>query len=156
MFSGFGPFSILISKIKSCVKVISIDKNPYAIKLLKYNKLINNVYNLEILNIDSNEIKNLYKNYADNIIMNLPYDSKNFIESALISCKKNGLIHYYSMEYYKKLNSKNVNILFFETIKFIKSKALKLNKKIEIENKFIIRSCSAHNYNIRIDIKVLN
>lgn len=35
MFSGFGPFSILISKIKSSVKVISIDKNPNAIKLLK-------------------------------------------------------------------------------------------------------------------------
>lgn len=103
--------------------------------------------------MDAKNIKNIYKNYADHIIMNLPYTSNEFIESALTSCKTNGIIHYYSMEIDNETNNL---CLFNNSINIIKNEAKKLNKKINIKEKLIIRSCGPRKYNIRIDIKVVS
>ena len=43
LFTGVGPFAILIAKTHKNVKIVAIDINPHAIKLLKRNIKVNKV-----------------------------------------------------------------------------------------------------------------
>ena len=97
MFGGIGMFSILIAKTKKCT-VYNIDINPEATKLcnknIEINKLVGNVISIEG---DSSEIKNHnIENKSDRTLMLLPEQSDKFLDSAILTTKNNGVIHYYS------------------------------------------------------------
>ena len=97
MFGGVGMFSILAAKKKHCI-VYNIDINPTASKLceenIKLNKLKGDVISL---NGDSIKIINeQLQNKADRVLMLLPERSDEFLDTAILSLKKNGFIHYYS------------------------------------------------------------
>ena len=97
MFGGVGMFSILAAKKTRCI-VYNIDINPTASKLceenIKLNKLKGDVISL---NGDSSVIINeQLQNKADRVLMLLPERSDEFLDTAISSLKKNGLIHYYS------------------------------------------------------------
>ena len=97
MFGGIGMFSILAAKQKPCT-IYNLDINPNASKLceenIRLNKLKGNVISL---NGDSAEIiKNELQNYADRVLMLLPERSDEFLDSAILSLKSNGILHYYS------------------------------------------------------------
>ena len=97
MFGGIGMFSILAAKKKSCT-VYNIDINPVASKLcdenIRLNKLKGNVISL---NGDAVEIINQkLQNSADRVLMLLPERSDEFLDSAIMSLKTNGILHYYS------------------------------------------------------------
>jgi tRNA (guanine37-N1)-methyltransferase len=97
MFGGVGMFSILAAKKKQCI-VYNIDINPTASKLceenIKLNKLKGDVISL---NGDSIKIINeQLQNKADRVLMLLPERSDEFLDTAILSLKKNGFIHYYS------------------------------------------------------------
>ena len=97
MFGGIGMFSILAAKKKSCT-VYNLDINPNASKLceenIRLNKLKGNVISL---NGDSTEIiNNELQNCADRVLMLLPERSDEFLDSAILSLKTNGTLHYYS------------------------------------------------------------
>ena len=97
MFGGVGMFSILAAKKKRCT-VYNIDINPIASKLceenIKLNKLKGEVISL---NGDSTEIvqKQLLEK-SDRVLMLLPERSDEFLDIAISSLKKTGIIHYYS------------------------------------------------------------
>ena len=97
MFGGIGMFSILAAKQTPCT-IYNLDINPNASKLceenIRLNKLKGNVISL---NGDSAEIiKNELQNYADRVLMLLPERSDEFLDSAILSLKSNGILHYYS------------------------------------------------------------
>ena len=97
MFGGVGMFSLLAAKKKSCT-VYNIDINPVASKLceenIKLNKLKGNVISL---NGDATEIiKKQLQDKADRVLMLLPERSDEFLDIAISSLRKNGVIHYYS------------------------------------------------------------
>jgi tRNA (guanine37-N1)-methyltransferase len=96
MFCGVGPFSIMIAKFATPVRVYAIDINPEAIRFLNRNIVRNRVDRIVSILGDAKEIlKSLDE--ADRIIMNLPLSSFRFFDSALSVIKDGGIIHYYEI-----------------------------------------------------------
>ena len=97
MFGGVGMFSLLAAKDTSCT-VYNIDINPIAAELCKENILINKLKGEVIsLNGDATQVINeKLSGKADRILMLLPERSDEFLDSALVGLKDNGIIHYYS------------------------------------------------------------
>ena len=98
LFAGVGPFSILIAKKNSKVKVYAVDINPEAVELLKVNARINKVENriFPILGNARQITATTLKDSADRIIMNLPETAIEFVDAACQAIKPNGgIIHFY-------------------------------------------------------------
>jgi tRNA (guanine37-N1)-methyltransferase len=96
MFSGIGPFSIMVAKFANPGRVYAIDINPEAIRFLNKNVARNRIEKVVSILGDAKEIlKSLER--ADRIIMNLPLSSFQFFETALSSIKEDGIIHYYEV-----------------------------------------------------------
>jgi len=97
MFGGVGIFSIIAAKMKRCT-VFNIDINPLAANLCKkniaINKLVGNV--ISIQGDASQVINNQLENKSDRTLMLLPEKSDEFLDSAILSTKSGGVIHYYS------------------------------------------------------------
>jgi len=100
MFAGVGPFSILIAK-KSGAKVHSIDINPDAIKYLRINCGLNKVERLvsPILGNAREVVSEEFKGAADRVIMNLPYESLEYVDVACLTLRsQGGKVHFYRSE----------------------------------------------------------
>ncbi len=97
MFAGIGMFSIIAAKKKKCT-VYNIDINPDATRLCEKNIVLNKlVGNIISIHGDATEvIRNQLENKSDRTLMLLPEKSDEFLDSAILSTKSNGVIHYYS------------------------------------------------------------
>jgi len=97
MFGGVGIFSIIAAKLKKCT-VFNIDINPFATKLCKKNIAINRlVGNVISIHGDASQVINSQlENKSDRTLMLLPEKSDEFLDSAILSTKSGGIIHYYS------------------------------------------------------------
>lgn len=99
MFSGVGPYPLLIAKQSEAKKVVGIEKNPlaheYAVKNLKLNKKLKNVHFMEG---DAAELPVLIGERFDRIVMPLPTMGDRFLSVALeMLQEEGGWIHYYEM-----------------------------------------------------------
>ena len=147
MFGGVGMFSLLAARKKSCT-VYNIDINPVASKLceenIKLNKLKGNVISL---NGDATKIiKEQLQDKADRVLMLLPERSDEFLDTAISSLKKNGIIHYYShihaekKQYAPKLSEEHF---------------LNVNKiQAEILDSRVVRPVGPRFYQTVVDIKI--
>ena len=97
MFAGIGMFSIIAAKKKKCT-VYNIDINPDATRLCEKNIVLNKlVGNIISIHGDASEvIRNQLENKSDRTLMLLPEKSDEFLDSAILATKSNGVIHYYS------------------------------------------------------------
>ena len=87
MFAGVGPYSILLAKSKKPSKVIAIDKNPDAVHYLKENITLNSAKNIEAIEGDAREEAKKFAGTADHVIMNLPHNAHEFLDSAVLLTK---------------------------------------------------------------------
>ncbi len=96
LFSGIGPFSILIAKNHSC-RIVAVDHNPRAIELLgeniKRNRLMGTI---EVSVADAGD-EILKHSMADRIIMNLPHGAFPFVSAAMGALKPGGTINFYEV-----------------------------------------------------------
>jgi len=97
MFGGIGMFSIIAAKKKKCT-VYNIDINPDAVNFCQKNIVINKLAgNIISIHGDASDvIKNQLENKSDRTLMLLPEKSDEFLSSAILASKNNGVIHYYS------------------------------------------------------------
>ena len=97
MFAGIGMFSIIAAKKKKCT-VYNIDINPDATRLCEKNIALNKLAgNIISIHGDATEvIRNQLENKSDRTLMLLPEKSDEFLDSAILATKSNGVIHYYS------------------------------------------------------------
>jgi len=97
MFGGVGMFSIIAAKRKKCT-VYNIDINPIAAKLceknIKLNKLVGKV--VSIHGDAAKIIEEQFHDQGGRVLMLLPERSDEFLNSAILATKSNGIIHYYS------------------------------------------------------------
>ncbi len=94
MFAGVGPYSILIAK--KAKKVVSVDINREAIKLLEKNIVANKINNIEPICGDALKVVPKIKSSFDRIIMNFPLDSYRFLKAAVDVAAKDAVIHLYT------------------------------------------------------------
>jgi tRNA (guanine37-N1)-methyltransferase len=99
MFSGVGPFSILIAKRHRNVRVYAIDVNPDAVHYLKTNITANSVEKkiVPILGDARQVVEEMLKGVADRVIMNLPENALEYVDVACEAVKaEGGIMHYYA------------------------------------------------------------
>lgn len=147
MFAGVGPYSILIAKSAKPAQVIANDKNKAAVELLNENILLNKVSNVTALNEDAAVLSENYAGAGDHVIMNLPHNACDFLDTAVTICKPGGIIHYYAMT--------SDDDLFDGSIELIRTAAEKQGRDIEVVEKRNVRSYAPHQYNICLDVRIL-
>ncbi|WP_338097482.1 class I SAM-dependent methyltransferase family protein [Methanolapillus ohkumae] len=147
MFAGVGPYSILIAKNKKSATVVSNDKNEAAVELLAENMKLNKVTNIIPLNLDALDLEKEYAGCGDHILMNLPHNACDFLDTAVALAKPGGILHYYAMT--------EEDDLFDGEIKKIRAAAKKQNREIQVIEKKTVRSYAPHQYNICLDVRIL-
>jgi len=147
MFGGVGMFSILAAKISKCT-VYNIDINPNASLLCEKNVELNKLKgNIISLNGDATEIiQNKLQNLADRVLMLLPERSDEFLETAILATKNNGIIHYYSHIHADKKQ---------DATKFSEKHYLNISKvKSKILNSRIVRPVGPRFYQTVVDVQI--
>jgi len=147
MFGGVGMFSLLAARKKSCT-VYNIDINPVASKLCEENIKLNKLKGRVIsLNGDASEIiKKQLQDKADRVLMLLPERSDEFLDTAISSLKKNGVIHYYSHIHAEKKQ---------DAPKLSEEHFLNINKiQAEILDSRVVRPVGPRFYQTVVDIKI--
>lgn len=147
MFTGVGPYSILLAKSRKLSKVIAIDKNPDAVHYLKENIALNSVNNIEAIEGDAREEAKKFAGTADHVIMNLPHNAYEFLDSAVLLTKPGGIIHYYGIT--------PEDDLFESSIKLIRKAAERAGRHVEVLEKRIVRSYAPYQYNICIEVRII-
>ena len=147
MFGGVGMFSLLAAKKKSCT-VYNIDINPVASKLCEENIKLNKLKGKVIsLNGDATKIiKEQLQDKADRVLMLLPERSDEFLDTAISSLKKNGVIHYYSHIHAEKKQ---------DAPKLSEEHFLNINKiQADILDSRVVRPVGPRFYQTVVDIKI--
>ncbi len=99
MFAGIGTYSIILAKKNPDCIVYSIDSNPYANDLCIINSKLNKVQDrvIPILGNARTIISNQLKGKATRVLMPLPEQAAEFIDSAIMALENNkGIIHYFA------------------------------------------------------------
>ena len=147
MFGGVGMFSLLAAKKKLCT-VYNIDINPVATKLCEENIKLNKLKGKVIsLNGDATKIiKEKLQDKADRVLMLLPERSDEFLDTAISSLKKNGVIHYYShIHAEKKQDAPKLSEEHFLTLNKIQAKIIASR---------VVRPVGPRYYQTVVDIKI--
>ena len=100
MFSGVGPYPIIIAKKQPKVKVVAIEINPKAYEYMKKNIAMNKLGDkiIPILGNVKKECKNFYGKF-DRVVMPLPHKGFKFLLIAYKCLKsEGGVIHLYVIE----------------------------------------------------------
>lgn len=147
MFGGVGMFSIIAAKRKKCT-VYNIDINPIAAKLceknIKLNKLVGKV--VSIHGDAAKIIEEQFRDQVDRVLMLLPERSDEFLNSAILATKSNGIIHYYShIHADKKSQAAKLSEKHYLDTTPIKSKIL---------NSKIVRAVGPRYYQTVVDVRI--
>ncbi|MGI0064668.1 MAG: class I SAM-dependent methyltransferase [Nitrosopumilaceae archaeon] len=147
MFGGVGMFSIIASKRKKCT-VYNIDINPIAAKLceknMKLNKLVGKV--ISIHGDAAKIIEEQLSDQGDRVLMLLPERSDEFLNSAILATKSNGIIHYYShIHADEKSQAAKLSEKHYLDTTPIKSKIL---------NSKIVRAVGPRYYQTVVDVRI--
>ena len=147
MFGGIGMFSILAAKISKCT-VYNIDINPNASLLCEKNIELNKLKG-KIISLNGDSVKIIQdklQNLADRVLMLLPERSDEFLETAILAAKNNGIIHYYShIHADKKQDAPKLSEEHYLKISKIKSKIL---------NSRIVRPVGPRFYQTVVDVQI--
>ena len=126
MFSGVGIYPLVFAKNSFAKKIYGIELNPvahkYALQNIKINKL---EAKLSLFRGDVRNVVDKLKIKFDRIIMPLPKNAEDFLESAFKISKKGTLIHFYAFSKEDKLD--NVKDLILDKCKRYKKKCKILN-----------------------------
>ena len=144
MFAGVGPFALLIAKRGA--RVVAVDKNPDAVRLLRENANLNRITDMVIMEADAAALAEEFANRADRVIMNLPHSARDFLGAAMKIAKDGGVVHYYAIA--------PENDLFGRDTAFVEEAASASGVKAEILRRGVVRSYAPHQYNIVIDFAV--
>lgn len=151
LFSGVGPFAILIAKTHENVRVYAIDVNPHALTLLKNNVMINKVSKrvFPILGEARTKVSERLAGVADRVIMNLPGNAIHFVDVACDALSSTGgMIHFYSFVNSSKTMD-DMKARFAENVK-------KSGRNVErIVFSRIVRTTAPHEHQIVLDAEIL-
>jgi len=111
MFSGVGPYGLVLAKQHPTVKVTMVELNPSAVKLAKENIKLNKLEKrvVQIKGDAKKEVPKLKQKF-DRIIMVLPEKAHKFLPQALQVAKKNCIIHLYQFEHENDIEKRTAEL----------------------------------------------
>jgi tRNA (guanine37-N1)-methyltransferase len=95
MFSGCGVYPIIISKNSRAGEIYGVEINPTAHRYALGNAGLNRAGNVVLLKGDARKVVSKLKKRFDRIVMPLPKDAGDFLETAFLAAKKGSIIHLY-------------------------------------------------------------
>jgi tRNA (guanine37-N1)-methyltransferase len=100
MFSGIGPFALMIGLHAESSEIIGIEKNPKAHCLAQRNLEANKkARNIVFLNGDVEEVLPEVNKQFDRIVMPLPLAGRRYLNLALRNLLPGGMLHFYDFQY---------------------------------------------------------
>ena len=111
MFSGCGPYPLVLSKNTEAKKIIGIEKNPTAHRYAVENLILNKAKNVELIKGDVRDVIPNIGLTFDRIIMPLPKDADTFLDVAFIAAKSGTIIHLYDFEHESELDKGKEKVL---------------------------------------------
>ena len=145
MFSGCGPYPLVIAKNSKAKEVYGIEINPiahrYALENIKKNKM----EKVHSFLGDANKIVPKLKKKFDRILMPLPKGAEKYLPVALKYIKKNGFIHFYDFLHENELEKGEEKII---------SVCKKLKKSCEIIKTVKCGQYAPGAYRVCVDFKV--
>ncbi len=152
MFAGAGLFSIIIARHAKPSKVISIDLNEDAYRLMVENVKLNNVENIVIpIHGDALEAINAYRGEADRVLMPLPELALRALPKAVEAIKSSGYIHAY--DFIEAMN-KGEALEKAENIYRERLDRIESVMEYRVEGKRVVRSVGPRRYQVVLDIWV--
>ncbi len=157
MFSGVGPFTIVIAKNTKTQEIVSIELGKDCCKYASQNLRLNKIYSgVKVIQGDVNKVVkkgglivkgNLVPLHFDVIVMPRPNLKDTFLKAALSVAKKNTLIIYYGFCAEAEKDRMTENLL---------KEVGKLKRKIKILSVKEAGDIAPYEHRYRIEIKVLN
>jgi len=97
MFGGVGTFSVEIARKNPSTRVFNVDVNAEAIRLCLRNILANRLRGRVVAVLaDAKEAANsLFLNKMDRVLLPLPEKSREYLDIAVSTLRREGVIHYY-------------------------------------------------------------
>lgn len=148
MFSGVGPFAIVIGKLSKAGKIISVELSRECCKYAKLNVKRNKLDNVEIVQGDVRRVIGKGKKVSDcfdRIVMPRPNLEDSFLDVAFSVSKKNTIIHYYG--FYLESEKENMKALILDEAK-------KAGKKVKLPGVKKAGDIAARKYRFRADFEV--
>ena len=109
MFSGAGPYPLVIAKNTKCKEAYGIEINQiayrYTLENIKKNKLENKI---KIFLGDVKKILPKLNKKFDRILMPLPKSAEDYLDLAIKKIKRKGIIHFYDFQYEKGIPEKTI------------------------------------------------
>lgn len=148
MFSGVGPYPIIIAKQSGANMVVGIEANPIAHAYAEKNVIINKIGSERIV-LHKGDVRKIIpelKKKFDRIIMPLPKTSAAFLPLTFKIVKKGGMIHIYQFA------RKNC---FEDVVKSITALGKKYKKRCRIVRVVKAGQHAPRTYRICLDIKIV-
>jgi len=146
MFSGVGPFSVVIAKLSNCREVVSVEISRECYKYAKKNIILNKLENVKVIQGDvKKKLDDLGK--FDKIVMARPNLRETFLKYALNVSRKGTIIYYYG---FCKIDEKQ------RMLQELLDEAKKEGRKIKIMNVTRAGDIAPYKYRYRIEIRVLS
>jgi len=98
LFSGIGPYPLMISRFSRAKEIVGIEKNPIAHHYGLINLKLNKKYNIKLFEGDVRDILPGFTVEFDRIVMPLPKSAGEFIDLVLPFLRPGGWIHFYDMQ----------------------------------------------------------
>jgi len=105
LFTGVGPFAIMIAKKSDPSVVYAVDNNPAAFEMLEENVRLNRAEKVKTILSDAKKaLKKIGR--VDRLILDLPRSAKDFYIDALRSLNAGGMLHHYEIVEFAELDER--------------------------------------------------
>jgi len=96
MFSGVGPYPLVIARNANPKSVVGVEMNPAAHKFAAENVILNKLS--DVVAVHKGDVRKVVpklKKKFDRVIMPLPKTGESFLDVAISAIKKGGTLHFY-------------------------------------------------------------
>lgn len=145
MFSGVGPYAILIAKTPSLVTAVELNPvaHHYCLENIKLNRVTGRV---KAFQGDVRDICPRYRECFDRTLMPLPKGAHKYLDVAIPTVKKGGILHFYHWA--------PESDLWSEAEKYVINSSDKLGREVEILDRAKVSQYSPGLFKVRLDARI--
>ncbi len=147
MFSGCGPYVLVIAKNSKPSVIYGIEINKKAHEYASENVRINKINNAALFNGDVRDVMPKLNKKFDRIIMPLPKTGQDFLDVAFKASKKGTIIHFYDFSQEGNFPKASVEK--------IKTACNKANKKFKILKSVKCGQSAPREFRVCVDFRML-